>query len=93
MSDSDTTQTPEGYIGHPVTGPDGCVGHPVTGPQTPGDPAWADVEGHGIGPDGCIGHPVAGPQMPGDPTADITATEHVFFVMKDGHIVKNDVKP
>ena len=27
--------------------------------------------------------------MPGDPTTDITAAEHVFFVMKEGSVVKN----
>ena len=28
--------------------------------------------------------------IPGDPTSDITATERVFFVMKEGKIVKQE---
>ena len=31
--------------------------------------------------------------IPGDPTADVTATERVSFVMKEGKIVKNTTKP
>ena len=31
--------------------------------------------------------------IPGDPTTDITATERVLFVMKEGRIVKNTAQP
>jgi imidazolonepropionase-like amidohydrolase len=30
--------------------------------------------------------------IPGDPTTDITATERVMFVMKDGQVMKNSAK-
>jgi len=31
--------------------------------------------------------------IPGDPTSDISATERLVFVMKEGKIVKNEAKP
>ncbi len=31
--------------------------------------------------------------MPGDPTEEITATEHIFFVMKEGRIIKHGRRP
>jgi imidazolonepropionase-like amidohydrolase len=48
-----------------------------------------------LGIDGLVGSLEAGKEadivaVPGDPTADITATEHVRFVMKGGQVFRND---